>query len=120
MERLVGEVRDDNPTNRDAELPERRGEDVVGERPLRGQALELHRDRVRLPGADPDRQVALAVELLEDDDMLAREHVDADALHGHLDQPELERVPGHGPIIPRPTVRPTEAPGPRRRGGGGR
>ena len=61
-------------------------EQVVGEGPLRRQALETHRDRARLPRPDPDRQVALAVGLLEDHDVAAREHVDPNALDDHLDQ----------------------------------
>ena len=74
-----------------AELLEGRREQVVGQRPLRGQALELHRDRARLPRPDPDRQVAVAVGLLEDDHVAAGEHVDPDALDDHLDQPVVHR-----------------------------
>ena len=84
------------------ELLERRGEQVVGQRPLGGQALELHRDRARLPRPDPDRQVAVAVGLLEDHHVAAGEHVDPDALDEHLDELVV-----HGRIIPR---RPADRP----------
>ena len=86
-----------DPLDPRAELLERRREQVVGQRPLGGQALELHRDRARLPRPDPDREVAVAVGLLEDDHVAAREHVDPDALDDHLDQSVV-----HGRIIPRP------------------
>ena len=62
-----------------------RREQVVGERPLGRDALELQRDRVRLPGADPDGQVAVAPGLLEDHHVLGRQRVHAHALHHHLD-----------------------------------
>ena len=79
------------------------------------QALELHRDRARLPRPDPDREVAVAVGLLEDHHVPAGEHVDPDALDDHLDQ----LVVRHRPIIPRPPA-PAAVPGrppmPRQRG----
>ena len=96
VERLLGEVGDDRPGRRHAQVLEGRGEQVVGERPLRGQALELHGDRARLPRADPDREVAVAPGLLEDHDMAVRQHVDAHALDDHLDQ----LVVGHAPDYP--------------------
>ena len=74
-------------------------EQVVGERPVRGQALELHRDRARLPRPDPDRQVAVALGLLEDDDVAAGQHVDPHALDDHLDELVVRPWPA---IIPRP------------------
>ena len=64
---------------------------VVRERALGGDALELHRDRLGLPAADPDGQVALALRLAEDDDVLRGKHVDADALDDHLAQPRQHR-----------------------------
>ena len=70
-----------------------------------GQALELHRDRARLPRPDPDRQVALALGLLEDHDVAAREHVDPDALDDHLDEPVTGRLlAGHGRDYPTPAL----------------
>ena len=89
---------------------ERAGEQVVGQRPLRRQALQAHRDRARLPRSDPDGQVALAPRLLEDDDVAAGEHVDPHALDDHLDQP----VVVHAAIIPRPHWRPAAPPAGRR------
>src|SRR5450759_1597189 len=96
MERLLGQRRDDDPVDGHPELAEGVREQVVGQRPLWRDALQPHRDRVRLPGPDPDGQVPLAVELLEDDDVLAGGHVHANALDDHLH--ELFR---HGRIIPR-------------------
>ena len=73
---------------------------VVRERALGGDALESHRDRVGLGWTDPDRQISVPFRLLEDDDVLAREHVDAHALHDHLDQPyPAERTFSHGSIL---------------------
>ena len=95
VERLVGEVRDDHLAHGRPEDVEDRREQVVGERPLRHLALELHGDRAGLPLPDPDGQVAIPLELTQDHHVLGREHVDADALDGHLDQPA-----DHGPIIP--------------------
>ena len=83
---LVSEVRDDDVPDADAEVRQDAHEQVVGERALGLHALELHGDRLRLPAADPDGQVALAVGFPEDDDVLRGEHVDADALHDHLAQ----------------------------------
>ena len=54
-EGLVGKVGDDDPPHRHAELGERPREEVVGQRPLGRDALQLHGDRVRLPWTDPDR-----------------------------------------------------------------
>ena len=54
-------------------------------------ALELHGDGVGLPRPDPDGQVPVALGLLEDDDVLGREHVDADALDDHLVQAHRHR-----------------------------
>ena len=54
------------------ELQERAREQVVGQRSLRQHALEACGDGVRLPGPDPDGQVAVAVPLSEQDDVLGR------------------------------------------------
>ena len=45
---------------------------------------------------DPDRQIALAVGLFQDDHVLAREHVDPHALDDHLDESHSGI---HGPIL---------------------
>ncbi len=79
-----------------AQLVERRREQVVGEGTLGRHPLQPHRDRARLPGTDPDRQVALPPDLLEDHHVLAVEHVDANALDHHLDQARI----GHASILP--------------------
>ena len=88
-----------------------RREEVVGQRPVGGQALELHRDRARLPRPDPDREVAIVLGLLEDHDVAAREHVDADALDHHLDESVAvaRLLAGHGRIIPRRPCRSSAA-----------
>ena len=100
--RLLGEGRDHDPVDPDAEALEGAGEEVVGQRPVGRQALELHRDRARLPRPDPDREVAIVVGLLEDDHVAAREHVDPDALDHHLDEsvPRLRLLAGHGRDYP--------------------
>src|SRR5204862_7211355 len=73
------------------------GEEVVGEGPLRSEALELHRDRIGFPRPDPDGQVPLAAAFLEDDNVLTIEHVNAHARDHHLHEPV-----GHSPIsLPR-------------------
>ena len=104
VEGLVGELADDHPVDARAQFLERRREQVVGQRALGGQPLELHRDGARLPRPDPDGQVAVAGLLLEDDHVAAGEHMDPDALDDHLDQPVV-----HRPIIPRPAGLPTGA-----------
>ena len=69
---------------------------VIG--PLRRDALQAHRDRVRLPRPDPDRQVAIVGRVAQDDDVLRGHHVHADALDNHLVQravaPPLSTVRG--------------------------
>ena len=46
---------------------------------------------------DPDRQVSVPLGLLEDDHVLAREHVHAHALDDHLDEPDAaEWLVRHG------------------------
>ena len=65
VERLVGEVRDDHLAHGRPEGVEDHREQVVGERPLRHLALELHGDRAGLPLPDPDGQVAIPLELTQ-------------------------------------------------------
>src|SRR6185369_7651777 len=110
---------DDDPIDPHRQLLEGRHEQVVGQGPLGVQALELHRDGAGFPGADPDREVALTRGVLEDDDVAVGEHVDADALDHHLDEPVHARiipsVRGHGRASARPapasrTTRPTAMP----------
>jgi hypothetical protein len=52
-------------------------EQVVGHRPRRADALLLERDRGGLDRADPDRQVPLALALLEQQDRLVAGQLDA-------------------------------------------
>ena len=103
VERLLGQRRDDDPIDAGTETLEGRREEVVGQRTIRSEALELHRDRARLPWPDPDREIPIPLRLLEDDDMPARQHVDPDALDHHLDElrPGERLLAGHGLIIPR-------------------
>ena len=103
VERLLGQLGDHHPIDLRAELLQRRREQVMGQRSLGGKALEFHGDRARFPRSDPDREVAIAVELLEDHDVAAREHVDPDALDLHLD-----KLVVHGRIIPRRSDSPAE------------
>jgi hypothetical protein len=58
-------------------------EQVVGQRARRLDPLQREGDRGRLDRADPDRQVARALALLQQHDRLVRRqlHPDADELH---------------------------------------
>ena len=72
VEGLVGQRRDDDPADRDAELVERRANRSwvsgrSGDRPWSCIAIALASH-----GPDPDRQVAIVVGLLEDHHVLAR------------------------------------------------
>src|SRR5450755_4178897 len=96
MEGLFGEGRDHDPLDRRPEVLQDRAEQVMAERPLGRDPLQSHGNGVRLPGADPDREIALALHLLEDDDVVARGHMDPDALDHDFDQ-----LADHGGIIPR-------------------
>jgi len=95
VERLLGKARDDHASYLDAEVGQGRDEQIVGQRPLGRHALQARGDGVGLLGPDPDRQIALALGFLEQDDMLTRQHVHSNA----LDDDFGERL-SHGPIIP--------------------
>ena len=99
VERLIGERGDDDALDAHAERRQGRDEEVVGQGPLRGDPLQAHRDGLGLPGADPDGQDAPGADLLEQQHVPARAHVDADALDDHLEFGDA--VVGHGGIIPR-------------------
>src|SRR5439155_9417244 len=60
------------------------GDEIVGYRPRRVRALELHQDRSRLGVADPDRQELVPLSRLEEDDRLLPDEVEADAVDDHL------------------------------------
>ena len=59
-------------------------EQVVGQRPGGLDALLLERDRGGLDRADPDRQIAVAVGLAQQEDRLVRGQFDPDAHDAHL------------------------------------
>jgi hypothetical protein len=83
VEDVLREVGDDDSVDRAAEVADYRLHEVVRERPGGADALQLHRDRLGLVGADPDRQVALAVDLFEDHHPVLGDEADADAFdHG--------------------------------------
>jgi hypothetical protein len=63
----------------------------VRDGPLGGDAGDLERDGIRLIDPDPDGQVALGRLVLEDDDMLAAWHVNADAVHLHFGEAALRQ-----------------------------
>ena len=85
--RLVGQVRDDDAVHGHIEVVEDGRQQVVRERSLGLDALQLHGDRLGFPAADPDGQIALVVGLAQDDHVLRRQHVDTHALDDHLTHP---------------------------------
>jgi len=86
VEDVVGERGDDDPAEADVELAQRARHQVVGDRPVGGDAGDLERDRVGLVDADPDREIALGALLLEDHNVLSGRHMDPDAVDRDLDQ----------------------------------
>src|SRR6266516_127066 len=79
------ELGDHHPLDRDEQLVEQVLEQVVGERPRGGDALEGEGDRGRLDVAYPDCQEAFAVALLEQHDGCLGGELDADTNEGELD-----------------------------------
>ena len=67
-------------------------EQVVGHRPRRRRALQLHQDRGGLGVADPDRQELVAVDGLEQHDRLLADHVEAHAVDDHFLHRRLPRA----------------------------
>src|SRR5215207_1142109 len=91
---------DHDPLDGHHQLVQQVLEQVVGERPLGGHALEGEGDGRRLDVADPDREEALAVALLEEDDRRLGWQLDPYADEGQLDQrepPRASNVPGARP-----------------------
>src|SRR5687767_1550738 len=85
VEDIVGEVGDGDPLHGPAHVVDDGPHQVVRERARGGDALQLHGDRFRLIGSDPDWQVALPVDLLEDDDAVLGHQADSDAFDHRLD-----------------------------------
>jgi hypothetical protein len=56
-------------------------------RPLRARALEAHEDGCGLGLADPDRQEAVLVHGLEEDDRLLADRLEAHTVESHLTHP---------------------------------
>src|SRR4029453_11410203 len=77
----------DHPLDRDHQLVEEVLEQVVGERPGGGHALQGEGDRGRLDVADPDGEEALALTLLEEHDRRLGGELDPYADEGPLHQP---------------------------------
>src|SRR5438132_10453486 len=86
VEDLVCQTRDHDSPDADAQLADRGGHEVMGERPTERVAGDLGRDGLRLERTDPDRQVAVGFLLFEDDQVLGSRHVYPNAVHGHLDE----------------------------------
>ena len=84
VERVVAQLGDGHLLALGLELLEHVVEQVVCHRARGRGALELHQDRRRLRVADPDRQEAVAVDRLQQDDRLLAHHVEADAIDLHL------------------------------------
>jgi hypothetical protein len=74
------------------ELAEDLGDEVVRHRPWRRRTLKLHQDRRGLGLADPDRQVAVAVLRLQQDDRLLANKVETDPVDVHLLHPDRSRA----------------------------
>src|SRR5205814_6541689 len=87
-----------DPVQVDAQLAEGGSHQIVGDRTLGGDAGDLQGDGIGFEDADPDRQVAVGLLLLEDHDVLAGGHVDPDAVDADLY--ELVRVLPPWPMIP--------------------
>ena len=73
---------------------------VVRERAGVLHAGQLHRDGAGLAGADPDREDAGAVGLLQHDDRRVRAAVEPEVRHPHLDHRVAGRVRCQGPTRP--------------------
>ena len=65
---------------------------VVREGPGDGDFLKLDGDGVGFRGADPDRQVAVGLLLLEDNDPLVVHQADPDAFDRHLNHAALPSI----------------------------
>src|SRR5262252_2479761 len=70
-EHLFGERGDHDPADGDPELAEGGQHQVVSDRALWRHALDLHGDGVGLERADPDREIAIGLLLLQDHDVLS-------------------------------------------------
>src|SRR6266550_7721885 len=87
---VVLDLGDDDLAEVGAEADDDLLQEVVGEGAGELHAGELHRDRARLGGADPDRQHPLPVPLLEDDDRRVGRAIEPEVGHPHPDP----RTPG--------------------------
>jgi len=67
-----------------AELAEDVGHEIVRHRSRRRGVLQLHQDRGRLRMADPDREEAIALDRLQENDRLPADEVEAHPVDVHL------------------------------------
>jgi hypothetical protein len=65
---------------------------IVGQRSGRLHLLQLHYDRIRLERTNPDRQLALAIHLLEQDDPMRRHQADPNAVDDNFYHGDLAHV----------------------------
>src|SRR5712692_179259 len=86
VEHLIREARDHDALDAHPEVAESARHEVVREGPSQRVARDLSRDRLRLGGADPDRQVPVGLLLLEDHEVLRGGHVDPDGVDRDLDE----------------------------------
>mgnify|MGYP000520546225 CR=1 FL=1 len=71
-----------------------RSSEIVGHRPLRLGALEVHQDRRGFGMADPDRQKQVGVLRLQQHDRLLADQIEAHAIDGHLaHRPRRQCIP---------------------------
>ena len=84
VERAVAQLGDGDLADLGVERGDDRGREVVGHRPWRLRALQVHQDRRRLGVADPDGKERVAVLRLQQHDRLLADQVEAHAVDGHL------------------------------------
>jgi hypothetical protein len=72
-------------------LGDQRLQEIVGHRALGLVALDGHGDRVGLEGPDPDRQIALAIDLTEHNHAMLREQAHSDAINHDTDHRDAFR-----------------------------
>ena len=81
------------------ETTDHRGKQVMRERPRELHVGEFHSDGAGLAGADPDREHAFAVMLLEDDHRRVGRSVQSQTLYGNLNEQRLSPLQKQTPTV---------------------
>jgi hypothetical protein len=84
-EGAILDVIDDDVADRRAQFTEDRFEQIVRHRALWFVPLHGERNRIRLEGADPDRQIAPTLGFAQDDDTVLCQQTHADAVNSYTD-----------------------------------